>query len=202
MKGQDGGSGQGAGGRGALPLLFSGSRSVSLALGIMTAGASAEARAAASAAMDAKRALPQRSRSPRKAELQIGLQAGVRLRTPAHVREQRVVDGGDHAAAGGHRRLGAMFWAPPGQLLAWLATIFLAKGILISLCRQFLKAPRDDAMTLAWRTKIIAAEFLYGASWAAVAFVSIDTQDAAAAHLHLRRAARRRSPCGCCSPRR
>ena len=35
--------------------------------------------------------------------------------------------------------VGAMFWAPPAQLLLWLATVFLAKGLLISLCRQFLK---------------------------------------------------------------
>jgi len=33
--------------------------------------------------------------------------------------------------------MGAMFWAPPEQLLLWLATVFVSKGILISICRQF-----------------------------------------------------------------
>ena len=76
--------------------------------------------------------------------------------------------------------VGAMFWAPPAQLLLWLATVFLAKGLLISLCRQFLRTPREEAGPLAWRTKMIAAEFLYGLSWAAVAFVSAGSAGEAA----------------------
>ena len=44
--------------------------------------------------------------------------------------------------------------------------------LLISLCRQFLRTPREEASPHAWRTKMMAAEFLYGLSWAAVAFVS------------------------------
>ena len=76
--------------------------------------------------------------------------------------------------------VGAMFWAPPAQLLLWLATVFLAKGLLISLCRQFLRTPREEAGPLAWRTKMMAAEFLYGLSWAAVAFVSAGSAGEAA----------------------
>ena len=76
--------------------------------------------------------------------------------------------------------MGAMFWAPPRELLLWLATVFVAKGILVSLCRQFIKAPRDDAQTPAWRAKITAAEFLYGVCWAGVAFISPATQGEAA----------------------
>ena len=76
--------------------------------------------------------------------------------------------------------MGAMFWAPPRELLIWLGTVFVAKGILISLCRQFIKAPRDDAATPNWRAKITAAEFLYGVTWAGVAFISPDTQSEAA----------------------
>src|SRR5262245_51965183 len=68
--------------------------------------------------------------------------------------------------------MGAMFWAPPRELLIWLGTVFVAKGILISLCRQFIRAPRDDSKTPMWRAKITAAEFLYGACWAGVAFIS------------------------------
>ena len=76
--------------------------------------------------------------------------------------------------------MGAMFWAPPRELLIWLGTVFVAKGILISLCRQFIRAPRDDSKTPMWRAKITAAEFLYGVSWAAVAFISPHTQSEAA----------------------
>jgi two-component system cell cycle sensor histidine kinase PleC len=74
----------------------------------------------------------------------------------------------------------AMFWAPSRELLLWLATVFVAKGILVALCRQFGKAPRDDATTQAWRAKITAAEFLYGVCWAGVAFISPATQSEAA----------------------
>ena len=76
--------------------------------------------------------------------------------------------------------MGAMFWAPSRELLFWLATIFVAKGILVALCRQFAKAPRDDAETHTWRAKITAAEFLYGVCWASVAFISPATQGEAA----------------------
>jgi two-component system cell cycle sensor histidine kinase PleC len=76
--------------------------------------------------------------------------------------------------------VGAMFWAPPRDLLLWLAAVFVAKGILISICRQFSRASRDDAATPVWRAKIAAAEFLYGAAWASVSFVSPETQGEAA----------------------
>jgi len=76
--------------------------------------------------------------------------------------------------------MGAMFWAPPRELLLWLGAVFVAKGILICICRQFARAPRDDATTQNWRAKITAAEFLYGVTWASVAFISPETQGEAA----------------------
>ena len=76
--------------------------------------------------------------------------------------------------------LGAMFWAPPRELLLWLCAVFVAKGILIAICRQFAKAPREDTDTPTWRAKITAAEFLYGITWASVAFISPETQSEAA----------------------
>ena len=76
--------------------------------------------------------------------------------------------------------LGAMFWAPPRELLLWLCAVFVAKGILVAICRQFAKAPREDADTPNWRAKITAAEFLYGMTWASVAFISPETQSEAA----------------------
>lgn len=76
--------------------------------------------------------------------------------------------------------IGAMFWAPADALLYWLCGIFIAKGILVALCRQFANAPRDDETTSVWRAKITAAEFLYGVTWASVAFISPETQGEAA----------------------
>src|SRR4029078_269117 len=72
--------------------------------------------------------------------------------------------------------MGAMFWAPPEQLLLWLATVFVSKGILISICRQFVNEPREDGKLEICRANIAAAEFFYGVSWASVAFVSAGTQ--------------------------
>ncbi|MEM7192069.1 MAG: ATP-binding protein [Pseudomonadota bacterium] len=68
--------------------------------------------------------------------------------------------------------MGAMFWSPPRELLLWLCCIFVTKGILVGLCRQFAKASREDANVATWRAKITAAEFLYGVCWASVIFIS------------------------------
>src|SRR3970282_201955 len=76
--------------------------------------------------------------------------------------------------------MGAMFWAPPRDLLIWLGGVFVAKGILISLCRQLIKATRAGAAPPPWRAKITAAEFLYGVAWAGVAFITPATQSEAA----------------------
>ena len=76
--------------------------------------------------------------------------------------------------------MGAMFWAPPRELLLWLCAVFISKGILIAICRQFSKTPREECDTPAWRAKIAAAEFLYGVTWATVAFISPETQGEAA----------------------
>lgn len=62
-------------------------------------------------------------------------------------------------------------WSPAEQLLLWLATIFISKGILLALCRQFQKQPRSEVDIEQWRRNIVAAEFLYGVTWASVAFI-------------------------------
>jgi two-component system, cell cycle sensor histidine kinase PleC len=139
----------------------------------MTIGVSAEARAAASAAMNAK--LPS-SRGLRQAQEKATPRLGFRSELDY---ELLVMFARNELSAAVTTPLlavivavGAMFWAPPAQLLLWLATVFFAKGLLISLCRQFLKAPREAVSPPVWRTKMAVAEFLYGLSWAAVAFVS------------------------------
>jgi two-component system cell cycle sensor histidine kinase PleC len=76
--------------------------------------------------------------------------------------------------------IGAMFWAPPRELLLWLGAVLVAKAIEIILCVRFIKTSRNDAATPAWRVKITVAELLYGTTWAAVAFISPETQGEAA----------------------
>lgn len=75
--------------------------------------------------------------------------------------------------------VGAMFWSSPRQLLLWLCCIFVTKGILVGVCRQFSKEPRDGINVASWRAKITAAEFLYGVTWASVVFISLLTEDVA-----------------------
>lgn len=69
--------------------------------------------------------------------------------------------------------VGLTSWAPVEGLLFWLAALFIAKGILIALCRQFQRLPRKETNTGGWLRKLAAAEFLYGISWASVVFTEI-----------------------------
>ncbi len=71
-------------------------------------------------------------------------------------------------------------WSNPRQLLLWLATIFISEGILLALCRRFRKEPRETVDLTQWRRNLTAAEFLYGVSWAAVAFTEFPHQNQAA----------------------
>ena len=69
--------------------------------------------------------------------------------------------------------LASMFWAPPQQLVFWLATVLMAKGILLSLCRQFRKRAQADVNVKIWQAKLTAGEFLYGVTWAGIAFIDV-----------------------------
>src|SRR5262249_38103119 len=76
--------------------------------------------------------------------------------------------------------IGAMFWAPPRDLLLWLGAVLVAKAVQIAICIHFIKAPRDEATTSPWRARINAAELLYGVTRASVAFLSPHTAREAA----------------------
>lgn len=76
--------------------------------------------------------------------------------------------------------LGAMFWAPTNELLVWLSQVFIAKGILLALARQFSLKPQSEVDVETWRAKFTAAEFLYGVTWASVVFVEFNSQDQSA----------------------
>ncbi|MGO9172149.1 MAG: sensor histidine kinase [Rhodomicrobium sp.] len=71
-------------------------------------------------------------------------------------------------------------WGNPRQLLLWLATIFISEGILLALTREFKKQPRETADLNQWRRNLAAGEFLYGVSWAAVAFTEFTPANQAA----------------------
>jgi len=75
-------------------------------------------------------------------------------------------------------------WASQRQLLLWLATIFICEGILLALTRRFKKQPRETVDLVQWRRKLAAGEFLYGVSWAAMAFTEF-TQPSQAAYFFL-----------------
>ncbi len=66
-----------------------------------------------------------------------------------------------------------MSWAPANQLLLWLAVVFISKGVLLLLCRQFGALARERVDVGLWRRRLASAEFFYGVAWAAVAFVDI-----------------------------
>jgi two-component system, cell cycle sensor histidine kinase PleC len=147
----------------------------------MSRGASAEAETAASAGATSKR---RASRSVQEAREKLTYRSGAKPEFEYELLMMFVKNELSGAVTTPLLAIivamGAMFWAPPRELLLWLGTVFVSKGILISLCRQFSKAPRVDAETPVWRAKITAAEFLYGVTWAAVAFISPDTQGEAA----------------------
>ena len=69
--------------------------------------------------------------------------------------------------------LASMFWAPANELIFWLATVLMSKGILLSLCRQFQKRAKVDVNVRTWQAKLTAAEFLYGVTWAGIAFIDV-----------------------------
>jgi two-component system cell cycle sensor histidine kinase PleC len=147
----------------------------------MTVGVKAGARAAASAAMNAKRISARGAHQGRAKQSPLsGFRSELDYELLHIFAKNELSTALTTPLLAVIVAVGAMFWAPPAQLLLWLATVFLAKGLLVSLCRQFLKTPREDASPRVWRSKMIVAESLYGASWAAVAFVSAGSAGEAA----------------------
>jgi len=71
-------------------------------------------------------------------------------------------------------------WAPQRPIFLWLATIFISEGILLALSRRFRKQPRESVDLNQWRRNLTAAEFLYGVSWAALAFTEFTAPNEAA----------------------
>ncbi|GBE42732.1 MAG TPA: HAMP domain-containing histidine kinase [Rhizobiales bacterium] len=73
--------------------------------------------------------------------------------------------------------LASMIWAPAQEVILWLCGVLISKGILLALCRKFTKLPQAGINLREWRSKLMAAEFLYGTTWAGIAFVSVGSND-------------------------
>ena len=77
--------------------------------------------------------------------------------------------------------MGAMFWAPPSELLALALHGVRLQGHSDQPLPAIQQgAARGRRPRPIWRAKIAAAEFFYGVTWAAVAFINPDSQGEAA----------------------
>jgi len=76
--------------------------------------------------------------------------------------------------------LASMFWAPVTEAVLWLVAVFLAKLILLQVCRRFINTPRTDVDVERWRKRLIGVEFINGLTWAAIALVGLGTANGSA----------------------
>ncbi len=71
----------------------------------------------------------------------------------------------NHAAARSDRGRGGDVLAPPAQLQLWLATVFFAKGLLISLWPAIHQDAREESSRRPGAPMSWQPSFLYGLSW-------------------------------------
>lgn len=71
-------------------------------------------------------------------------------------------------------------WAPLTQIMMWLGSIFITKGIILILCRRFSTSPRNEVNVAQWRTRLTIAEFFYGLAWSGIALIAARTTDQSA----------------------
>ncbi len=73
--------------------------------------------------------------------------------------------------------LTCLIWAPYMQVILWISTLVAAKLLELFLCLRFNSLNRDKVDTNSWRTKLAAAEFFYGTTWAYISFLNIDNSN-------------------------
>ncbi|MEJ2117951.1 MAG: histidine kinase dimerization/phospho-acceptor domain-containing protein, partial [Alphaproteobacteria bacterium] len=73
--------------------------------------------------------------------------------------------------------MGLLPRAPLVSVLRWLATLFIAKGVLIYICRRFQMLDRDMIDFKRWRRYLAAGEMFYGTAWASILFVEFAADD-------------------------
>ena len=64
-------------------------------------------------------------------------------------------------------------WVRPEILAVWFGSILISTGILMNLCRQFLRLEEKDVNVSEWRSKLAAGEFFYAVTWASLAMIEI-----------------------------
>ncbi len=64
-------------------------------------------------------------------------------------------------------------WVPITSALVWLCSILVSQGIMMSLCRSFIKSSVTDIELGVWRSKLSAAEFFYAVTWASLALTEV-----------------------------
>lgn len=72
------------------------------------------------------------------------------------------------------------YWTPISQILVWLGCVFVTKGTILILCRQFINLERDKVNVKKWRQRLTLAELFYGFAWSGIVFISTGTNDQAA----------------------
>ncbi|MDP2619940.1 MAG: HAMP domain-containing sensor histidine kinase [Hyphomicrobiales bacterium] len=66
-------------------------------------------------------------------------------------------------------------WVPIQTSVQWLIAVLIAKFIILALCRTLLQQPPEEVNVRDWQARFVAAELLYGASWASLSFMSAHT---------------------------
>ncbi len=73
--------------------------------------------------------------------------------------------------------LASSFWAPTLQAFTWLGFVLAAKIWLLHVCRQLLGKSQAEINISAWRRRLIRLEFLYGVTWAGIAFLGLGVRN-------------------------
>lgn len=68
-------------------------------------------------------------------------------------------------------------WIPFNVILVWFCSVLVSTGVLMVLCRQFLKQDPKEIDIATWQSKLVAGEFFYAVTWASLAMVEVHNQD-------------------------
>lgn len=72
------------------------------------------------------------------------------------------------------------YWAPVHDILLWLSSVFITKGIILILCRKYKNLERKDVNIKQWSTRLTIAELLYGFAWTGIVLISAGTDEQSA----------------------
>ncbi|HHB83420.1 MAG TPA: sensor histidine kinase, partial [Devosia sp.] len=69
----------------------------------------------------------------------------------------------------------ASFWVPIYAAIIWSILVIAANQSVVFICSRFLKEQKSSTMVGRWTASFIAAETIYGITWAMVAFFTLTT---------------------------